>query len=359
MLNKHIKISMLMLSACWIGLSQSAVADEIRLRNGDVITGTIVKKETTVVVFRTTYAGDINVQWSEIISLESDKPVHVVLSDGSNLRGPVEEVEPGVAKIELAKVTPEEGSEKGPEEDDIPEEKDFDMREVRYINPSPDLTGEGVRWTGNLSAGGSLTEGNTERKTLRFDGETIARTLKNRYSLNGIFNRAEDFDRNTEFNSRVFGKYDRFFTEQWYGYVNTSFENDRFRDLRLRMMAGAGSGYQVFETPNLNLSLEAGLNYIRENHYVEENESYPGIRWAVKYDHLVFSGKVRLFHEHETLVGFEDTSHVLVFSKTGLRFPLVFNMNASAQYNYNWDSEPAEGLEKADSTLMFTVGYGW
>jgi putative salt-induced outer membrane protein YdiY len=124
-------------------------------------------------------------------------------------------------------------------------------------------------------------------------------------------------------------------------------------------MTGAGSGYQVFETPNLNLSLEGGLNYIREDHYFEEDEGYPGIRWAVKYDQLLFSGKVRLFHEHETLVGFEDTNHMLLFSKTGLRFPLVFNMNASAQYNYNWDSEPAEGLEKADSTLMFTVGYGW
>src|SRR5690606_9444299 len=88
MLNKHIKIFMLILAASWAGLPQLVSADEIRLKNGDVITGTIVKKETTVVVFRTTYAGDINVQWSEVSSLSSDKPVHLVLSDGSSLHGP-------------------------------------------------------------------------------------------------------------------------------------------------------------------------------------------------------------------------------------------------------------------------------
>lgn len=349
----------MLILACGCILSGPATADEIRLKNGDVITGKIVKKETSVIIFRTSYAGEISIQWSEILSLSSDKPIHVVLSDGSNLHGPIQESEPGVAHIELAGEESEGNREGDTAEGQALEEKDFDMREVRYINPTPDLTGEGVRWTGNISAGGSLSEGNTENRTLRFDGETIARTLRNRYTVGGIFNRAEDWGRNTQFNSRIYGKYDRFLTEQWYGYINTSFENDRFRDLRLRSMVGAGSGYQLFETPNLNLSLEGGLNYIQEDHYSNEDESYPGIRWAVKYDQLLFSGKVKIFHESETLVGFEDTSHVLFFSKTGLRFPLVFNMNASTQYNYNWDSDPSTGQKKSDSTLMFNVGYGW
>jgi putative salt-induced outer membrane protein YdiY len=351
MLYKHIKISMLILAAACVTLPHLANADEIRLKNGDVITGDIVKKESSVIVFRTSYAGEINIQWSEIASVRSDKPVHVVLSDGSNLHGPIKQSQPGVAKIELAKADAKEN---------IPaEEKDFDLKKVRYINPTPDLSGEGIRWTGNVNAGGTLAQGNTEATTIRFDGETIARTLKNRYTLGGIFNRDEDHGRDTQFNSRAYGKYDRFLTEQWYGYINTSFENDRFRDLRLRRMTGAGTGYQLFETPNLNLSLEGGLNYVQEDYYTAEDDNYPGIRWAVKYDQLFFSGKVKLFHESETLVGFQDTSHILFYSKTGLRFPLVFNMNASTQYNFNWDSEPAEGQKKGDSTLMFTVGYGW
>ncbi len=89
------------------------------------------------------------------------------------------------------------------------------------------------------------------------------------------------------------------------------------------------------------------------------DDEYPGLRWATKYDQLFFTGSTRFFHEHEVLVGLKETNQTLVFSKTGLRFPLVFNFNATAQFNYNWDSTPALGRKKADSTLLFTLGYGW
>lgn len=328
-----------------------AHADEVRLKNGDIITGDIVKKETEVLVVKTSYAGEIKIQWSEIATVKSEEPVHVVLTSGKHLRGPLLEDEPGVASVETR--------EADVAENEAPEEAEFDLREVRYINPTPDLTGEGIRWTGNINAGGSITQGNTDTRTLRIDGETIARSLRNRYTLRGAFNRAEDRGRDTQFNSIVRGKYDRFFTEQWYGYLNTTFENDRFRDLKLRRIAGVGSGYQFFETPNLNLSLEGGLNHISEDYYEAEDESYPGLRWAVNWDQLVFDGKVRFFHNHETLVGFQETSQILFYSRTGLRFPLVFNLNASTQFNYDWASDPAEGREKADKALIFTLGYGW
>jgi len=328
----------------------AALADEVRLKNGDIITGNIVKKETTVLVVQTSYAGEISIQWAEIATVKSENPVHVVLTDGSHLRGPLQEDETGVARVELREASVDDNK--------AAAEEEFDLREVRYINPTPDLTGEGIRWTGNINAGGAITQGNTETKNLRIDGESIIRTLNNRYTIGGEFHRAEDRGNDTQYNSRLRGKYDRFFTEQWYGYVNATFENDRFRDLRLRRVAGLGNGYQIFETPDLNLSIEGGLNHISEDYYEGEDESYPGIRWALNYDHLWF-GKVRLFHNHETLVGFQETSQILFYSRTGLRFPLVFNLNASTQFNYDWVSDPAEGREKEDSALMFTLGYGW
>lgn len=344
--NKRQAMAMLMLANLLPGL---AVADEIRLKNGDVITGSIVKKEKATVQFRTSYAGDINIQWSEVESIRSDKDVHIVLSDGSNLRGPLQEYEPGIAVIQLSQQ----------EAEDQQKQREFELMQTRYINPTPDLSGEGYRWTGNINAGGSLTNGNTETRSLRFDAETIARSLYNRYTVGGVFNRVEDQGRNTQFNSRGYGKYDRFLSARWYGYVNTSQEQDRFRDIRLRSMYGIGSGYQVYETPNLNLALEGGLNYIKEDYYEAQGESYPGARWAIKYDQLVHQGKIKVFHEHEALVGFQNENHMLFLSKTGMRFPLVFNMNASAQFNYNYDSSPSPGRKKADSALLFTLGYGW
>jgi hypothetical protein len=63
---------------------------------------------------------------------------------------------------------------------------------------------------------------------------------------------------------------------------------------------------------------------------------------------------MRLFHEPEVLTGFNDSSHR---SKTGLRFPLKFNFNATTQLDYLWDSKPADGLKNYDARLLFTLGY--
>jgi putative salt-induced outer membrane protein YdiY len=338
-------------------LVNPAVADEIRMKNGDVLTGQILKKETDRVILKTTYAGEVPIQWSEVANVITDQPLHVVLSDGTSLHGTMVESEPGSAKMEFVKVQ-DELSDNDYRAEELPEAS-FDLVSAKYLNPTPDLTGEGMRWSGNINAGASLSNGNNETKQIRFDAETIARALRQRYTLGGQFNRAEDRGEDTLFNSRVNGKYDYFFSKKWYGYANSTLENDRFRDLRLRSTVGAGTGYQIFETPNRNLSLEAGLNYVSEDYYEAEDDSYPGVRWATRYDELFFSGKTKFFHEHEVLVGLKEVSQVLVYSKTGFRFPLVFDFNASAQFNFNWDSTPAEGREKEDSTLLFTLGYGW
>ncbi|HZV98902.1 MAG TPA: DUF481 domain-containing protein [Methylophilaceae bacterium] len=334
-----------LLALCLTVLCGPVMADQVKLKNGDMLTGEIVKKETTTLIFRTSYAGELSIQWSEIESLNSDKPVHIVLSDGSSLRGELAPSDPGNALIRPV--------------NEKEEEKDIDLLKTRYINPTPDLTGEGIRWTGNINAGGTLTQGNTETKGLRFDGETIARTLKNRYTVGGVFNRMQDRGRNTQFNSRAYGKFDHFLTKQWYAYANTFLENDRFRDLRLRSTVGVGNGYQIFETPNLNLAIEGGLSYVREDYYIGQDNGYPGARWAIRYDQMLFNSTTKLFHDHEVLVNLENTGDVLVFSKTGLRFPLIYNFNATAQYNLNWDNTPSPGRKENDSVLLFTVGYGW
>lgn len=356
MLPRHFQMTAAAAVMSVLAVAPSA-ADEIRMKNGDVLRGEIVKKETDRVIFKTSYAGEIPIQWSEVANLISDKPLHAVLVDGTALQGTLVLTDPGSGKMESVKVRDEVANNEMPEQE-LPE-ANFDLASMKYLNPTPDLTGQGLRWSGNINAGGSLTNGNTETKQLHFDAETVARALGHRYTFGGQFNRAEDHGANTLFNSRANAKYDYFFSKKWYGYANGTLENDRFRDLRLRSTVGVGSGYQIFEKPDLNLSVEGGLNYIYENFYAEEDDSYPGLRWATKYDQLFFSGKTKFFHQHEVLVGLKQTSQILAFTRTGFRFPLLFDFNATVQYNFDWDSAPPEGREKGDSTLMFTVGYGW
>lgn len=326
-----------------ISCSHAAFADTVKLKNGDWLTGTVIKKETDQLVFKTDYAGEINILWSEIATLHTDKPVTVVLSDDSTFDATLQKRSLGRVKVVSS---------------GLKMSKELDLQDVTYINPSPEVSGEGISWKGHADLGGAFTQGNSDTSALRFDTEAIARTKHNRLTLGGNVNRAKSGDEQTEFNSKGYTQLDHFVSKKWFVYGNGSLEHDRFRDIRLRSSVGVGSGYQLYEQSDLNLSVEAGVNSINVDYDEAEDENYPSGRWALKYDQLLFS-KVRFFHQHEVLVSLENSADTLVFTKTGLRVPIAENLDASTELNIDYDNEPAEGREKTDKTLLFSLGYGW
>lgn len=323
--------------------SQAVQADTIKLKNGDVLTGEVIKKETDKLVLKTSYAGEIKITWSEVDTIDTKEPVKLMLVDGSILEGQIQQTAPEHIKvINLVENT----------------NTNLSLNELAYINPSPAIAGEGIVWKGQANLGGAITQGNAETTVLRFDAEAIARTKKNRGTIGGYLNRADNNNEDTVFNSKGYFQLDHFLTKQWYVYANGSLENDKFRDISLRSSTGLGTGYQVYESPERNLSIEAGINYIDTDFDVAEDEQYASGRWALKYDQLVFQ-RVKFFHQHEVLFSLEDIANTLVFTKTGLRVPIADNLNASTQLNVDYAGQPAEGRERLDKTLLFSLGYGW
>lgn len=324
-------------------LNQFAFADTITLKNGDILTGKVIKKETNKLVFETSYAGEIKILWSEVATLSTDTPVNLVLKNDSNFDAQLQ-------KRSLRRVKAVNTG--------LKLSTELNLDQLAYINPSPEVSGKGVAWKGHANLGGAVTQGNTDTSAVRFDAEAIARSKTNRFTLGGYVNRAENNNVDTEFNSKGYIQYDHFLSKQWYLYANGSLEHDRFRDIKLRSSAGVGSGYQIYEQEDLNLSIEGGLNYVNTDFDEAEDENYASARWALKYDQLIFQ-QVKLFHRHEVLVSLEDTKNTLVFTQTGLRVPIAKNLNASTQLNVDYAGQPAEGRKSVDKALLFSVGYNW
>ncbi len=324
--------------------TQAALADTVKLNNGDSLTGTVVRKETEKLIFKTKYAGEIKISWSEIASFKTDQPIKIVLADDSSFTGKVNLSSKGLAKVYLPKSRTN---------------ANLNLEELVYINPSPKFSGEGVTWKGNIDFGGDISQGNTDTSEISLDGEAIARTKQDRYTIGIEVNRGKANDISTEFDNRGDIKYDHFLTKQWYLYANGAIEKDKFRDIKLRSLVGGGIGYQFYEQPDLNLFIEGGLNYVNTDYDEQEDEDYPSGRWAIKYDQLIFADIVKLFHEQEVFFSLADTKDFLVFSKTGLRVPIGKNINASTQFDLDYNSEAPEGTEKLDKTLLFSLGYGW
>ena len=70
-------------------LSCSSFADQIVLKNGDRLTGTIQKSDDKSLLIKTEFAGEVTVQWPAVEDIKPEQQLHVGLKDGRTLVGPV------------------------------------------------------------------------------------------------------------------------------------------------------------------------------------------------------------------------------------------------------------------------------
>ncbi|MBW2407696.1 MAG: DUF481 domain-containing protein [Deltaproteobacteria bacterium] len=321
-------------------IPEKSIADEVRLKNGDKLTGQIVSMQEDKLILETTYAGKITISWQEVAGIRTDGSVKIILKDETTLEGTTEAVEDGKMKLDTDKFeTP----------------PTFSLADVKAINPTPVKT---VKITARANASITTERGNTDTDNYYFDGEFVARTKQNRYKIGGELTNEKSNGVTTSKNWLAFGNYSHFLNKKWFLYADTLFEHDEFKDLDLRSTLGAGAGYQFYETPLLNLSISAGLAMVNENYDISEDKDYSSGQWTIGYDQYLFDKFVQLFHVNTGYVSLEDANDWFLKTRTGLRFPLYKGFTATLQYNFDWNNQPSEAAEtEEDTKFIFLLGY--
>src|SRR5262245_20127818 len=78
----------LVFSLCGMGL----LAHQIVMKNGDRVTGSIVKKDDKTLTIKSTHFGTVTLPWDEVSSVSADKPVNVELTGGQTVQGTLAQV---------------------------------------------------------------------------------------------------------------------------------------------------------------------------------------------------------------------------------------------------------------------------
>ncbi len=338
--------------ALGLTLASIARADVVVMKNGDRLTGKAVHKKANELVFSTPYAGNLTLRWSDIASLITSKPVAMVLGNehfvsGSLAESPVH----GHAALTLESFAAPSPQYSAP--------RDIALDSISFLNPTVEESGRGILWSGRVNAGGASTSGNTTNGTLHADVDLSGRALHYRILGGGEFNHATNQHVENVSNWRAHGEYDRFYSKSTFSYARTTLEHDKFRALDLRSTAGAGYGYQFFESPTLNLSLQGGVDYVDVNNLAAPDEDYAAAAWLLRYDQKPWNWIVQFFHQEDGTVSMDSPSSVVLHTQTGLRAPLGGGINATLQLNYDWQNRPPPGLRDSDRTLLFTLGYAW
>lgn len=325
-------------------------ADELTVENAaggtDVLTGELLRLGDGTVWFQPSWSAEpIEILWNAVVGLETDGPATVVLEDGTRFEGRLAEGSaPRVLVVESAGL------------DTV---VDLPAARVATLNP-PEVPA--VRLAGNASAGLSITDGNTDTQSLYAEGELVARTAENRYTLGLQARQAETDGETTAENARASFEYDHFLSERWYFAATALGLRDEFQDVSLRTAFSLSSGYQVLDTDRTTLALELGASYVNVDYFDTSSamdESYPAGRWSFDLRHELVPEQVAFFHQQEGFQSLDDGEDLFVRSKTGLRFSLFGGLIATTQVNLDYDGDPSPGTESTDTSYLLNLGVQW
>jgi putative salt-induced outer membrane protein YdiY len=240
----------------------SVFADQITIKNGDRLTGTIEKSDDKSLVIKTQFAGEVTVDWSAVQDIKSEQPLHVGLKDGKTVVGPVNTVD---GKIEVS--TPSAGRVEAPKEAIVVMRSDSEQHAWEQLQHPTLLQG----WNGGLNVGFGLTAGNSETKSLGIGFNGIRTGLHDKltlyeasvYSTNGLAPAATRVTANT---NRGGARYDRDIIPRLFAFVNADFATDALQDLNLRQVYGGGLGWHAIKGESTTLDILGGIAYTRDDY---------------------------------------------------------------------------------------------
>ncbi len=317
-------------------------ADDVFLKNGNRLSGTIVSMTDGKLILETDYAGKLAIDWQKVERVASEAPVTVLMDDGTVLKGAPQ---PGSSADRLVLSSETAGG-----------AVSVQPARIKAINPPVEPA---VKVNGQVNFGFLKTTGNTDKQNIHGAGEVVARTKVNRLTAGAAYNRAEDDGDKSEDNALGHLKYDHFLTEKLYWYLNGLVLTDDFKDINLRTTVGTGVGYQVFESEVMGLSFEAGPSYVNTDYDEADDEDYAAGRWAVKFHRFFFDKLFQYYLAHEGYISLSDTKDVFTLTRTGLRFPIRAGLFLSAGLEWDWDNMPADDAERSDYRYILSLGYGF
>jgi putative salt-induced outer membrane protein YdiY len=264
--SKLLVLALIFLFLC----SASLFADQIVLKNGDRLTGSIEQSDDKALVIKTEFAGEVTVQWPAVQEISSTQPLYVTLSDGKTVVGTVT-----TSDGKLAVVTANAGTVIEPKS---AVSKLFGEAEQAAYEKSlhPGLL-EG--WKGGANVGFGLTRGNSQTKNLDIAFTADRKTLHDHLGLytNSVYatNDTPGATPATTANAVQGGiRYDHDFTPRLFAYVGADFQTDALQTLDLRSVFGGGLGVHAIKSDRTTLDLLGGVNYTREKYSLLPSRSF-------------------------------------------------------------------------------------
>jgi putative salt-induced outer membrane protein len=248
----------------FVGLSSFVFADQISLKNGDQLTGTVVKSDGKTLVLHTDAMGDVTIKYSEIQEIKTEQELHVSLKDGKTAVGPVTTSD---GKIEIATKT--SGTVEAAKEDVTVIRNNAEQAAYEKSQKPLRFT---QGWSGGANVGFSIARGNTETDNLALALNAARTTKKDKItvyatSVDTKNDLAVPPASKTVANLNTGGlRYDRNVNPKLFAFVATDFMSNALQYLDLRSVYTGGFGWHAIKSDPTTLNILGGINYTHETY---------------------------------------------------------------------------------------------
>lgn len=337
--------------------ASAGFADQITMKDGDRITGEIVKKDGDSVTIKSKNFGTVTLKWADVATVKSDQPLNVTLAGGKTVKA---NIETQGDRIQVAAP----GAPQAVDPKDVVTLRD-DAEERTYqkfLHPGLlDL------WaiTGSLNLAG--TEGNAETSTLTTPVNFVraSNTTRTTAYFNSISSSAkiDGVDSSTAKAVRGGWGYNRNLTKKVFLNAFNDFEYDKFKSLDLGVTVGGGAGYLIWSHDASRLSVTGGGDWNREA-FGAGSASAAFTRnsaeafWGDDFNYKL-SARTSFVETFRMFNNLSDTGQYRMNADAGATTQLTKWLNWNVSLSDRYLSDPVPGFKKNDFLYSTGLGFSW
>ncbi|HZQ94991.1 MAG TPA: DUF481 domain-containing protein [Candidatus Sulfotelmatobacter sp.] len=256
-MSRHIE---LLLGISLFAFSSFLLADQVTLKNGDRLTGTVVKSDGKTLVLHTDAADDVTLKMDAIEGIKTDAELHVTLKNGKTAVGPVTTTE---GKIAVA--TKSEGTvEAAPGDVSLIRNDAEQAAYDKSLHP-----GLMHGWQGGTNVGFSVARGNSQTENLALAFNAVHPTEHDKITIyeSSIYTRNDLASPGIVANLTTAGiRYDHDLRPKLFVFGAGDFMSNALQYLDLRQVYTGGFGFHAIKNDNTILDFLGGVNYTHETY---------------------------------------------------------------------------------------------
>jgi putative salt-induced outer membrane protein YdiY len=327
--------------------SVAALADELVLKSGEKLTGTVVGIHGGKLQFKSESLGFIEVERAKVQTFATDGEVKVKDSKGRLRRGKAVKGEDGKVRFEAPFASSDPTVNKSPITA-FASGEEMTVSEIAELSRvTDDRKGE---WHGELmaSATGTRSTTNTNEVDVRANGESESDT--GRLRLWGWYEYAihdrEGFDSISKNNYGAGAQYDFKLQEGWYLFLKSQVKHDSIRELDREWLLAGGFGKTLVDANGVNFRAELGASSI-DSRFTDGSEDRTDFNGYVAYYlRARLTDRVFLDHEFAWFPAFGSDKDNFFETWLGLSYEFEKNWSLSIRLTDEYHSLPADTASK-------------